>query len=459
MPEFAPIPLPFLGLDSVETLRRMADALPEGLFLTDREGTVTFWNRAAERITGWPRSEAIGQRCSILAGDAVNGCPCGAGLLSCGVAERSRTSRCCTIRKRDGRPQLIVKNAVALYAADGLPAGTLETFTDVTAPAATEVPTEPVVLRDAGAPRGDDVCGLVGRHPSMRELHRMIALVATSSAPVMLTGESGAGKNRVAEAIHRLGDRAERPLVRVSCATLDPAALDAELFGGPDGRRRGRLEDAAGGTLVLDEVGDAPPAVQAKLLHVVEERALGRAGDAHRVVVDVRLLCTTHRDLRPLVQDGRLRADLYFRLAAFPLHVPSLREHADDVPLLAERFLAELGPAGRVARGLSPDALRLLRAYPWPGNVRELRNALEYAALRAGPGEIRPEHLPRDVLGFRAERRARPGDPEADARRALVEALERTGWNRARAAELLGVSRVTLWKRMRRLGVAAPGER
>ncbi|WP_242355483.1 MULTISPECIES: sigma-54-dependent Fis family transcriptional regulator [unclassified Anaeromyxobacter] len=461
MPELAPIPLPFLGLDSVETLRRMADALPDGLFLTDREGTVTFWNRAAERITGWPRSEAIGQRCSILAGDSVNGCPCGAGLLKCGVAERSRSSLCCTIRKRDGAPQLIVKNAVPLFAADGLPAGTLETFTDVaSAPIATAPPAgpaEPAALRDDGAPAGE-LCGLVGGHEVMRELFRMIALVARTRTTVMITGESGTGKDRVAEAIHRLGDRAQRPLVRVSCAALGPAALDVELFGDADGRRRGKIAEADGGTLVLDEVGDAPPAVQAKLLRVVEERAFGRAGEERPLAVDVRLLCTTHRDLRPFVKDGRLRADLYFRLAAFPLRVPPLREHAEDVPLLAERFLSELGSG----RGLSKDALRLLRAYPWPGNVRELRNALEYAALRAGPGELRPEHLPRDVLGFRAERRSAPGaapDPEAEARRALVEALERTGWNRTQAAELLGVSRVTLWKRMRRLGIADPGER
>ncbi len=466
MSELARIPLQFLGVESVETLslaigeRRIADALPHGLFLTDRDGKVTFWNSAAERITGWSRSEAIGQRCSILAGDAVNGCPCGAGLLQCGVAERSRSSLCCTISKRDGLPQLIVKNVVALYTADGLPVGTLETFTDVASvPVATAPPAAPAALRAAGALAGE-LCGLVGGHEVMRELFRMIALVARSRTTVMITGESGAGKDRVAEAIHRLGDRASRPLVHVSCAALDPAALDAELFGDAGGRRRGKIAEADGGTLVLDEVGDAPPAVQAKLLRVVEERAFGRAGEERPLALDVRLLCTTHRDLRPFVKDGRLRADLYFRLAAFPLRVPPLREHAEDVPLLAERFLAELGVGGD--RGLSKDALRLLRAYPWPGNVRELRNALEYAALRAGPGEIRPEHLPRDLLGFRAERRAAPGaapDPETEARRALVEALERTGWNRTKAAELLGVSRVTLWKRMRRLGIADPGER
>lgn len=450
--ELAPFLPIFPGLDSTESLRRVADALPEGVFVTDREGKVTFWNRGAERITGWSRDEAIGQRCSLLAGDYVNGCTCGAGLLYCGIAERSRTSRRCTLRTRDGRPQAIVKNAIALYAADGTPVGTLETFTDVD-------PGPELTCGLGGAVAATapgDLCGLVGRHPAMLELYRMIRLVARSSATVMITGESGTGKDRIAEAIHVLGDRASGPLIRYSCAALDPGAVEGELFGTADGRR-GRIANAERGTLLLDEVSGAPPALQAKLLRLVEDRTIA-ARDANPIPADVRILCTTQRDLRHLVQEGRFRADLYFRLAAFPLHVPALRERIEDVQLLAERFLADLRAAGQAVGTLSPQTLRVLRAYPWPGNVRELRNTIEYAALLAGAGEISPEHLPRDILEFRAGP-GQPCDPDVDARRALVQALERTGWNRTRAAELLGVSRVTLWKRMRRLGVADPGER
>jgi DNA-binding NtrC family response regulator len=196
--------------------------------------------------------------------------------------------------------------------------------------------------------------------------------------------------------------------------------------------------------------------VQLKLLRVIEQREIERVGDSQPVKVDVRLVCATHRDLRQLVSEGRFRADLYFRLAVFPLRVPALREHPDDLPLLAERFLARLGGPG-APPSLGADALRTLRAHDWPGNVRELQNVLEYAALRAAGGEIRAHHLPPDVGAAPRPAAARAAEERAaEERRQLVEALERTGWNRTRAAEALGVSRVTLWKRIKRHGVAVP---
>jgi PAS domain S-box-containing protein len=471
MPTNAMTPsLPFLGLGSEESLRAMADALPDGLFTTDCDGIVTFWNRAAERITGWTREEALGQACSILAGDAVNGCSCGVGPIRCGLVERSKSSKCCTIRTKDGRERLIVKNAVPLHAPDGTPLGALESFTDVDgvpgarAPAAggscaIDLPAGPPARREDA-----DFCGLAGRHPAMLELYRMIELVARSGSTVMILGESGAGKERVAEALHRMSARAAGPFVRVSCAALDEHLLESELFGHVEGafpgalrERRGRLQEANGGTLLLDEIGDVSPVVQAKLLRVIEARALERVGDSRPIPVDVRLLCATHRDLKSLVAAGRFRADLYFRLAVFPLRVPPLREHPEDVPLLAERFLAPLRREHGALVGLAPAALQLLRAYPWPGNVRELQNALEYAALQAGPAAIGPEHLPADVRSHRPPAPAHV-DAGADERRVLVEALDASGWNRRRAAEALGVSRVTLWKRMKRHGVGDPGE-
>jgi PAS domain S-box-containing protein len=456
--------LPFLGLGSESNLRDLADALPDGLFTTDADGVVTFWNHAAERITGWRREEALGQRCSILAGDAERGCSCGVGPVRCGLAAVSRTSKCCTIRTKDGRLVLIVKNAVPIHAADGRPIGALESFTEAGA-------VESVDRRAAGSTvEGDgDFFGMVGRDPAMAELYRMIELVARSGSTVMILGESGTGKERVAEAVHRASARAGGPFVRVSCSALNENLLESELFGHVKGAftgalkdRRGRFQEAHGGTLLLDEIGDISPLVQLKLLRVIEQREIERVGDSQPLKVDVRLVCATHRDLRQLVSSGRFRADLFFRLAVFPVRVPALRERADDIPLLAERFLGRLRSAG--APAVAPDALRALCAYPWPGNVRELQNALEYAALQAGEGDVRLAHLPPEI-------RAAPPPPArglrvvddgaADARgrerEALVEALERAGWNRTRAAQSLGVSRVTLWKRMKRHGLADPG--
>ncbi len=455
--------VPFLGFGSEANLREMADALPDGLFTTDPEGIVTFWNRAAERITGWCRAEAIGRRCSILAGDAVRGCACGVGPIRCGLVERSRSSKCCTVQTKDGRLVLIVKNAVPIHAADGQPIGALESFTEVGAAEAFDR-CVPEARREPGT---GDFLGIVGRHPAMQELYRMIELVARSDSTVMILGESGTGKEMVAEAIHRSSARAAGPFVRVSCSALDENLLESELFGhasggsrGAPGDRPGRFQEAHGGTLLLDEIGDVSPVVQLKLLRVIEQREIAGLGHSQPVRVDVRLLCATHRDLRRLVAEGRFRADLYFRLAVFPLRVPALRDRTDDVALLAQRFLSRLQPpaASRV-RGVSPEALRALRAHPWPGNVRELQNAIEYAALQAGDGDVHVEHLPPDVRErAAAPRRAQGPADVADAlasteREALLDALDRAGWNRTRAAAALGVSRVTLWKRMKRHGV------
>jgi PAS domain S-box-containing protein len=456
--------LPFLGLGSEANLRALADALPDGLFTTDAEGTVTFWNRAAERITGWSKEEALGKSCSLLAGDAERGCSCGVGPLRCGLASSSRSSKVCTVRTKDGRLVLIVKNAVPLLADDGRPVGALESFTEA---GAAELREGPAAACGTPEPLADgDFLGLVGRDPAMRELYRTIELVARSASTVMILGESGAGKERVAEAIHRASPRAAGPFVRVSCSALNENLLESELFGHVKGAftgalrdRRGRFQEAHGGTLLLDEIGDVSPLVQLKLLRVIEQREIERVGDSQPVKVDVRLVCATHRELRQLVAEGRFRADLYFRLAVFPLRVPALREHPDDLPLLAARFLARLGAAG-AAPALGADALRALRAHAWPGNVRELQNVLEYAALRAAGGEIRAHHLPADV-GAAPRSPAAPTDAAearaAEERRRLVEALERSGWNRTRAAQALGVSRVTLWKRIKRHGVSAPG--
>ena len=458
--------LPFLGLGSEAALRAVADALPDGLFTTDLAGRVTYWNRAAERITGWSGEEALGRDCSILAGDAVDGCSCGVGPMRCGLVEQGRTSKTCTLRAKDGRLLQIVKHAVALLAPDGSAVGALESFT-----AAGEAGVEPRCDWSAPAPAQAGPCGLVGDHPSMRDLYGTIELVARSNATVMILGESGAGKECVAEAIHRGSRRADGPFVRVSCSALNENLLESELFGHVKGAftgalrdRRGRFQEADGGTLLLDEIGDISPTVQVKLLRVVQQREIERVGDSAPIKVDVRLICATHRNLKAMVEEGRFRADLYFRLAVFPLRVPPLREHVDDLPLLAETMLARLAEKGDTRpAGIAPGALARLRAYRWPGNVRELQNVLEFAALRAGGGLIEAAHLPDELLGPAPAAEGpvgqRPADaagrPEALGREELLAVVESCGGNRAEAARRLGISRVTLWKRLKR--GASPG--
>jgi PAS domain S-box-containing protein len=440
--------MPFEGLGTEQRLRAFADVLPDGLFTIDLQGSITFWNRAAARITGWSPAEAIGKSCALLAGDAVNGCSCGAGPIRCGMAERGGSSRCCTARTKDGRHVLLVKKAVPLFTTEGRLLGALETFTDVgTAPVMSREDAEAAATgaRSAPAPR---LLGLDGSSPAVRELNRMIALFARSDSNVLVLGATGTGKERVVEAIHASGPRARRPLARVSCSAASDEALEAELFGTADGggRGRGRLEAAQDGTVLLDEVAALSPRLQGRVLRAVEERAIERGPAHERVPLRARVVSTTHHDLRQLAAAGRFRADLFFRLSTLTVELPPLRSRPGDVVPLANALLG-----GPEARRITDAACRALEAYGWPGNVRELHDVLQHALLRAGSGAVAREHLPPHVAQGGASRTSRRVDAE---REAILGALAASRGNRAEAARRLGISRVTLWKRLKKHGLA-----
>jgi two-component system nitrogen regulation response regulator NtrX len=315
---------------------------------------------------------------------------------------------------------------------------------------------------------------LVGASAPMAELRAIVTRVGPTETVVLVQGETGAGKERVARALHLASGRTGR-FVAVNCAAIPATLLESELFGhergaftGAVARRLGRFEQAQGGTLLLDEIGDMPIELQAKLLRVLEEREIERLGGAGPVRVDVRVLAATHRDLRQLVAGGRFREDLYFRLAVFPLRVPPLRERPDDLVPLVTAFAADLGgPQAPVA--VTPDGEAALRQHPWPGNVRELRNFVERLILLRGPGPLVVDGAATTVLAFgdplppvRAER-ALPGLGEKNYRalvddfeRALLRAaLERAHGNVAAAARLLEADRGNLYRRMKALGISA----
>ena len=326
-------------------------------------------------------------------------------------------------------------------------------------------------------PAGEE---LLGASPAMQEVFKRIALVAPSSAAVLITGESGTGKELVARAIHRHSRDNGGPLVSVNLASLNPALVESELFGhvrgaftGADAPRKGLLELADSGTVFFDEAGDIPLAVQVKLLRALEQREIVPVGDAQPRPCSFRVLAATHRDLRQEVQKGNFREDLFFRLAVFEIHLPPLRERAEDIPLLAERFLQNVLPAGGPSVRFTQAALDELCRRPWPGNVRELRNAVEHAALVARAGAIMPEHLPprmaaaagaedvhselsRAVRHWALDRLAGDSLPENLYQQFLDEAeppllsavLERTAHNRVAAANLLGMHRATLRKKL-----------
>ncbi len=306
---------------------------------------------------------------------------------------------------------------------------------------------------------GENIIGEAAATEKMRE---MIGRVAPSEATVLIRGESGTGKEITARAIHNASARREGPFVAVNCAAIAESLLESELFGyrkgaftGADADREGLFEAARGGTLFLDEIGEAPMAVQAKLLRVLEERKINRVGDPRETDVDVRIIAATNRPLEDAIAQKTFREDLYYRLLVFPLDVPSLRDRTDDIAMLAAHFMKQFG---RRQKKLSAKTITGLRAYSWPGNIRELRNLIERAHILAGPGKIEDEHVMLNVAGATSAVRTENslgGDLNLDnnARRLITAALDRAGGNKSQAAQMLGITRRTLYSRLKLLGM------
>ncbi len=336
---------------------------------------------------------------------------------------------------------------------------------------------EPVL--GAGAAR------IIATSARMREVLRAVARVAPTEATVLLRGATGTGKELVARAIHEESPRSRRPFIAVNCSALAEGVLESELFGHARGAftgavsdRKGLFEEASGGTLFLDEIGDVSPGMQARLLRVLQEREVTRVGTAKPVQVDVRVIAATHQDLEAMVEEGRFRSDLYFRLKVFQIRLPALREHPEDVPALAATAVARWNerhpePTRRIA-GCSEETLEILQSYDWPGNVRELMAAVEHACIVCDGARILPCHLPEEIREAGTEdstaetvanggegrgegpKRYQAPDPQEE-REAIRHALAEAEGNRTRAAVLLGMGRTTLWQKLKAYGLDTEG--
>lgn len=334
---------------------------------------------------------------------------------------------------------------------DGEPIAGIELFRDLTETRRLE--------RDLDVRRSFH--GIIGSSAPMQELYELVEQVAPYELPVLLTGESGVGKERLADAVQSLSDRVRKPYIKVNCAALNASLIESELFGhrrgaftGASADRRGSFEEADGGTILLDEVGELPLILQAKLLRVIQQGEIQRLGEDRARIVDVRVLAATNRDIEADVTGGHFREDLYYRLAGVRVHVPPLRERLDDVPALAEHFLKRFADdAKRRGRpkevgGLSTEILELLMERAWRGNVRELENVLRLAWIRVPVGhEITPEHL--EVPGRRSIEPEPVSLADVEAR-AIETAMRRSDGNMAAAARLLGIDRTTLWRKLKR---------
>jgi two-component system, NtrC family, response regulator HydG len=448
-------------MDIAKYWKTIVDTLQDGLIVVDPRGKMVAANPAAERLTGYTADELIGKSCRIL---NCTGCKIigkGAGTQWCGLFSRgSMMAKKCLITNKDRRSVHIIKSASVLKDENGQIIGAVETLTDITEKIRQQ---QEITSLRRTFHLDEGYHGILGKSQVMLDLFEMIENVAQSDTPVMIQGESGSGKELVARAIHRASGRCDKPYIKVNCAALNENLLESELFGhvkgaytGADRMRVGRFEAAHEGTLFLDEIGDIPPAIQIKLLRVLEDRKIERVGDNRPIPVDVRVITATHKKLETLIRQGIFREDLYFRINVFPLFCPPLSHRREDIPLIAQSFIRRHGVnSGKKILGLTPEALEVLTDYAWPGNVRELRNAIEYAFVLCQSGGIGVQHLPHKIVNESIEPQAACNlDPACTQDRAqLIDVLEQAGGNQSKAARMLGVSRVTVWKRMKKWGI------
>ena len=425
------------------------DSVADGVFTVDPDLQITYWNRAAEEITGYPAGEAVGRPCHEIFRASLCGaeCPMRRAITSGRAAGPADVE----ILTREGTELTVSVSAAALRDRDGSFLGGVESFRDVKArrPA-----------RDA-AEECVEVAGMVSRSEAMRRVLGILPAVARSDAAVLIRGPSGAGKELVARAIHRLSQRNAAAFLKLSGAAISDDLGDDEPHG-----RRGEggsglpswVGHVAAGTLFLDEIADLLPSAQTRLLHILEREAFQRARGSQKPSAQMRVIASTRYDLERDVREGRFREDLYYRLGVITIDVPALTERKNDIPLLVERTLGRLNRRGdRTVSQVAPEAMRILQAHDYPGNVRELENLMEHAFVVGQGPVLEPEHLPSYIL--RGSAHSPAGEPTRRApdnqQEALLAVLHKHGRNRTLAAMELGIHRSTLWRRMRKFGLTA----
>jgi two-component system response regulator HydG len=390
--------------------------------------------------------------------------------LWCALFKRqSVRKKHCTITKKDGTYVSAVKDAVVLKDDDGLVRGALEIYTDLTE---LEEKNRKILELSRLLNKNTMFNGMVGQSTPMQKIFQLVEKVARSDSTVLISGESGTGKELVANAIHELGKRGNGPFVKINCAALKESILESELFGHVKGaftgafrHRKGLFEEANGGEIMLDEIGDIPLSTQAKLLRLLETKQFVRIGGNRPVSVDVRIIAATNHNLPDMVSKGIFRKDLFYRINIVPINILPLRERKEDIPLLVNSFIDELSShTGKKITGLSREVLESFMQYSWPGNVRELKSALEYAFLVCEFRLIEKHHLPpqfQDVnnpgkLAWSAQNEPSPIFDSSE-KRELINALQQTSGNQTQAAKLLGVHRMTVSNRMRKYGISLIG--
>ncbi|MBC8418491.1 MAG: sigma 54-interacting transcriptional regulator [Desulfobacterales bacterium] len=436
------------------------DSIAEGVFTVDKEWRITSFNRAAERITGIRKQDALERHCWDIFRASI--CENACALRKTIETGEPTVNQTLFIISSDGERIPISITTALLRNEAGDVIGGVETFRDLS------VVEE--LRRELEARHS--FYDIISKNPVMMRLFNMLEQVAESSATVLLEGESGTGKELFARAIHSLSGRKDGPLVTVNCGALPDTLLESELFGYKAGAftdakkdKPGRIALAKGGTLFLDEIGDVSPALQVRLLRVLQEKTYEPLGGTQTEKADVRIVAATNRNLQDLVSEGTFRADLYYRINVVRLLLPPLRDRTEDIPLLANHFIRKFNIlSGKDIQGLSPEVLAILMSHGFPGNVRELENILEYGTVVCKNSYITVGHLPDHLLPGTngAKKITLQGSCDGkfswnDLEKSfLIETLNENRWSRAATARQLGIHTSTLWRKMKRLNIKSP---
>ncbi|MGE4545510.1 MAG: sigma-54 interaction domain-containing protein [Pedobacter sp.] len=431
------------------------ESISDGVFTVDMEWRVTSFNRAAEEITGVSREEAIGRRCSEVFRSSMCGAACA--LKQTMKAGEPIIGKSGYIINADGERIPISISTAVLRDAGGKVIGGAETFRDLS---------EIEALRQELGEKfraGE----MTSRSPLMQRVFEILPAISSSPSTVVILGETGTGKELLARTIHALSPRHRAPFIAVNCGALPDTLLESELFGykagaftGANKDKPGRFALAKGGTLFLDEIGEISPALQVRLLRVLQEKTYEPLGGIRSESAEVRVIVATNKDLASQVRKGLFRDDLYYRLNVVRIELPPLRRRKEDIPLIVDQFVSRFNRLQQKSvKGITSEALSLLMAHDWPGNIRELENVIERAFILCSQGDIGIEHLPRELTGHGAA-----ADSDSDIRsahdildaQAIRSALERNAFNRLAAAKELGIHKTTLFRKMKKLSIPLP---
>jgi len=438
--------------------KTVVNTMQEGIMIIDKSGSIMSVNKSFESITGFSKSDLIGSKCSILKCNIFDIARDMRGDQWCILFNTGNFNmKRCMITKKNGEIINVLKNASLLYDSNGELIGAVESITDISE--IIEKDNQIAEFRNQLLSE-NDFHGIIGNSSEMNKIFYLISNASISDAPVIIYGESGTGKELVSKAIHERSNRSNKPFVKINCAALSESLLESELFGHVKGAytgaykdREGRFETANGGTIFLDEIGDIPLSTQVKLLRVLEDKIVEKVGDSQSIPVDVQIISATNRNLKDLIDKGLFRKDLYYRINVVPISLPPLRDRIEDIPLIAESFFNKIRlKSQKNIQGIANETMDILIKYDWPGNVRELKSAFEYSFVICQESIIQPYHLPANIYSQKIKSKNIVNNNE-QKKMQLLNVLEQVNGNQSEAARLLGISRVTVWNRMKKYGI------